>query len=252
MFAKLRTLALLVAISIGGMINWPAYAHPLDRLTIGGFGQTRGGIESLANPLQSDLRAAIRAEFAGAHFCFSNELTASFLKHIDVIVLGVASGGNAAITPLSAAEQTNLLSFVLSGGTAIILTDNDTFDGHASAPANASLLAPFGLAATGTVVGSQTTQLFKDNNPVANGPAGNITTLQTFYPGWFSTLGRSIELGRVTANSQPGVAYLSAGTLAAHSGAAVFFSDSNALIFYGRTSDDKIAILNSIALGHTH
>ena len=51
-----------------------------------------------------------------------------------------------AITALSKSEQSALQGFVMSGGTALIFSDNSPFDSNAPA-ANASLLSPVGVTA---------------------------------------------------------------------------------------------------------
>lgn len=223
-------------------------AHAAD-LTIGGFNQARGGATSLADPNTANLKKAIMRQFPGARFDFFSQLTATQLSKVNVVFLSVTTGDFSAISPLSKAEQTALRNFVVGGGTAVIFTDNDTFSAKPRAPAsNASLLEPFGLAATGTLKGAQPIELIACQNPIAKGPAGQITQLDTFYPGWFSILGASVDLGTLVSDGKPGLAWLHPGALGIHSGAVVFFADSSLVFDSHRTANDTIGILNALAL----
>ena len=213
-----------------------------------GFNTTRGGIESLANSGVAGLRNAITQQFPGVKFHLAGTVTATALAGCTVEYLGVATSSTSGIKPLSKAEQTALRDFVLGGGTAVLFTDNDTFVTNASL-INASLLTPFGVSTTGTLDDNQVITLQAGTNPVATGPAGTISQLDTFFPGWFVKLGRAQTLGALVANSQPGVAWLPAGSLAVGSGYVVMFSDSSMLLDGTRTAEDTTGILNALALG---
>ena len=211
-------------------------------LIIGGFDSTRGGFESVANSsVESDLRDAITGRFPGVTFSSTGTLTAPYLSGVNVLLLGVAQGDFAAISPLTAAEQTALLSFVDAGGTAVLFADNSDFDLNNQAPAaNASFLSPFGLAADGTLTGNQSATFLSGGG-----------SLDTYYPTDFSTLGGSTELAAFTSNGQPAAAYFPRGALMANSGAVVFFADSSMMLNGFLTPNDATAILNAIALEQT-
>jgi len=133
-----------------------AAANPVPAaVVVGGFDATRGGFESLAPGEDSALASDIVSAYPGTTFSFTDTLTPSFFSGINVVILGVATTDFNAITPLSSSEQGALSNFVLNGGTALIFTDNSTFSSNALT-ANASLLTPFGLSATGTLEGSVT------------------------------------------------------------------------------------------------
>jgi len=220
-------------------------SEPPKTLSIGSFDSTRGGAESLEASSVSGLNAAIVAMFH-PKFHYTAKLTAPFLRKVNVMVIGVAatvSGGE--IKPLSRAEQRALVAFVKNGGAVAIFADNKDFQ-----KADNSLLKPFGLASTGKLNGSQIATWVGNvsQNPLATGPAGSAAELDTFYPGWFSKLGSATDLADLPGSGPPAAAYFPAGTLGAHSGAAVFFADSSLMLDGTRTTNDQIAILNALAL----
>lgn len=125
-------------------------------ITVGGFDAARGGIGALST--NAGLQSLILSEFPGSTFSSTATLTSAYLSTISDLVISVGFTNSSGITPLSAAEQTALFNFVLGGGTALLFTDNDSF--NASAPAvNSSFLTPFGLTATGTLSGFQSSTL---------------------------------------------------------------------------------------------
>jgi hypothetical protein len=208
-----RVLALAAAIFVGAGL--PAIAQPLQ---LGGFNVSRGGIESLSSPDEAGLKKAIKKAFPGTTFTLRGSISSTLTSQVNVILIGVATGGNSAITALSRKEQRRLVDFVKAGGTLLIFADNDTFDPNAPA-VNASVLSPFGLTATGTLNGNQSVTLSGSPNPVANGPFGTVSSISTSYPGWFSSLGSSSDLGNLDANGQSAIAYLAPGALGTGSGA---------------------------------
>ena len=212
-------------------------------LTIGSFNLKRGGEESLAASDESGLRSAIKQLFPGSTFKYSGSLNATFLSTINVLVIGVATGSQTAITPLTTNEQSALLRFVKTGHGAVLFTDND-LQFEAS---SLSMLAPFGLHSNGVLDGNQTAT-FIGSNPIMTGPAGTAQQLDTQWPGWFDGLGQSVDLANYSANSQPALAYIAAGQLRTGSGPAVFFADSSIMVDGQRTMNDQIAILNALAL----
>jgi len=215
------------------------------QLEIGGFDPSRGGFESLAPGEDSALANDITAAYPGTTFSFSNTLTSSFLNGLNVVILGVATTDSSAITPLTSSEQTALQNFVLNGGTALTFTDNSTFDPNAP-EANASLLTPFGLTATGTLNGSVNAPILNPSGPLTD-PFTPVTEFATYFPGYFNGTGA----GTVLAQFAPGEAaidYFAPGTLGPHSGSAVFFSDSDAMVAGDAlTTTNLNLILNAIA-----
>jgi hypothetical protein len=213
-----------------------------------GFNNTRGGETSLANSAVAGLRAAIVAQFPGVKVRLFAQLSKASLTGCRATYIAVITSPTSGIKPLSAAEQTALKNYVDAGGVATLFTDNNTFVANATT-INNSVLKPFGLAATGTLTGGQPITLKSGNNPVASGPAGNTSQLDTFYPGWFAKLGTSTELGSFPANGKPGLAWLPAGALGHGSGAVVMFADASLVLDGTRSAEDTTGILNALALG---
>lgn len=155
--------------------------------------------------------------------------------------------------PLSAPEQLALRDFVKAGGTALLFCDNNT-DYQA---ASRSFTAVFGLSVTGTLAFTGGSTIVNRLNRVVTGPAGTATGFDYLNPGWFSNIGRAVDIAVLDApgmvgNHAPSVAALLPGALGRGSGAVVLFSDSDILLptsDYGITStNDNILILNSLAL----
>ncbi len=153
-------------------------------IVVGGFDAARGGFESLAPGEDSALAGDIATAFPGTTFDFTSTLTSSFFSGVNVAIFGVATSDGSAITPLSASEQTALLNFVLGGGTALIFADNSTFDPNAPA-ANASLLSPFGVSITGTLIGPVSAPILNLSGPLT-GPFTPVTMFATNFPDTFN------------------------------------------------------------------
>lgn len=213
-------------------------------LTIGSFNPARGGIESLKASDVAGLHAAIKKTFH-PRFSYAGKLTAKFLGGVNVAMIGVASAVSTEIKPLSSKEQSALVAFAKHGGTVIIFADNSDFQS-----ADDSVLAPFGLASSGKLDGDQTATWVGNvsQNPLASGAAGTARQLDTYYPGWLSSLGSALDLADLPGSGEPAAAYFPAGALGSRSGPVVFFADSSLMLDGTRTKDDQIAILNAIAL----
>lgn len=212
--------------------------QPARALVVGGFDASRGGIASIeSGSFYATLRADILAAFPGAQITGSSVLDAAYLSSIDVLIIASAVDSVTAISPLTTAEQAALLAFVQNGSGAILITDNDTFAGLASDPANESLLDPFGLDATGTII-SAATVTNPVAHPVTDGPFGLVASYNTIVAGWFDGLGPATALATLDGNGQPTLAVLDPGALGQGSGGVVFFSD---------TTFDNVLVLNAIA-----
>ena len=228
------------------LISTGVYAASLN---VGGFTSARGGAGSIDT--NTGLRNLILGQFPGTTFSSTPTLTASYLSGIRTLIISVAVGSAKAITALSASEQTALVNFVKSGGNALLVCDNSTFDNGAPA-VNASFASPFGLSVTGTLNGIQSSTIVNNSNPVVSGPAGTAMSYTTNFPGWFSSVGNAVTVATLNANGQPDLAVMLPGVFSPGSGAVVFFGDGNNLAG-GGTSDinDNILILNSLALQAT-
>jgi len=247
---------LLIAVLLGGCVGgMPAsnsvrpalrasnVREPAGSLVIGSFNPARGGIESLKSSEVAGLRAAIKHMFH-PEFRYTAKVTKKFLGKVNVMVIGVAYSIAGEISPLSSKEQIALLSFAQHGGAVVVFADNSDFQA-----ADNSVLAPFGLSATGKLDGNQTATLVNfSNNPIAKGPAGSAQQLDTYYSGWFNGLGSAVDIADLPGSGQAAAALLPAGALGAQSGPVVFFSDSSLMLDGTRTKNDQIAILNALAL----
>ena len=196
---------------------------------VGGFDASRGGFESLAPGEDSALATDIQTAFPGSSFQFTNTLTSSFLNGVNVVILGVATTDFSATTPLSSSEQTALYNFVHDGGTALIFTDNSTFDPNAPT-VNNSFAAPFGVTVAGTLNGGITLPLLNPTGPLTS-PFTPANSFSTSYPGYYT----STNGGQILAefNSDPGeaaVLYFKAGSFGPNSGTVVLFSDSDSMV----------------------
>ena len=215
---------------------------------IGGWDASRGGDYSLsAGATAAQLRSLIATDFPGATITGTPTLTSSYLSTVNVLVIAAAfTGNNVAITPLSSAEQAALDNFVLGGGTAILISDNN----FAYQAASNSFNSVFGVNVTGDLTGNQNGTVTNTTNPVTNGPFGLATGFAGNFPGYFDSLGSSaVSLGTWQVNGIPGVAEIAPGVLGPHSGAVVFFSDSFPIDELGLNAGNPILIANALALG---
>lgn len=189
----------------------------------------------------SQLRADIQAQIPNVTFTSSptDDLTPAYLNTVDAVVLGVASGDFSAIAPLTAAEQTALLSYAQSGGTVLIFADNSSFNGNAP-EANASLLSPFNLAVDGTLSGSQTASFLTGTG-----------TLDTYFPTDFTALDGSTELAKYDSDGSPAATWFPQGTLSSGSGPVFAFGDSSMMLNSYITANDAAAIVTALKLAGT-
>jgi PEP-CTERM motif-containing protein len=198
---------------------------------VGGFDAARGGFESLAPGEDSALASDIATAYPGTTFQFTGTLTPSFLSGVNVVILGVATTDFSAITPLSASEQSALYNFVLHGGTALIFSDNSTFDSMDNAPAaNASLVSPFGVTTTGTLNGLIDAPIIDSTGPLT-GPFTPVTEFEGDYTGYYSDTNGGQVLADWYGNpAYPAIDYFKPTFFGPHSGAVVLFSDSDAMV----------------------
>lgn len=200
---------------------------------VGGFDKSRAGeVALLDGSLAAEARAGITNNMPLAVLAAAPELTASFLDTVDMVMLASPSAmTGSAITPLTVAEKQALLDFVGRGGIAYLLAAGDSFAGAASAPANASLLDPFGLHDTGSINNPLSAATVVDPGATAwtSGRYGFVSNYTAFYPGWFDNLGPYAQVvARLTVNNQPTLALIEAKALAPDSG-PVFLSSSAVL-----------------------
>jgi hypothetical protein len=196
-----------------------------DKVIIGGFDNSRSGDASFSSGSRFSLaRAGILNNFPATSFTGFAALTISNLLPVDVLVIGVATTTTTDVPPLSTNEQSALLEFVKSGGSAVLFVDNDTYASQA-ATVNASFLSPFGLATHGTLNGTIIAPVpAPAQHPITSGPFGNISSFTEFYPGSITNLG-PYALSLATNPGGCALAVIEAGSIAPYSGRVVIFSD---------------------------
>lgn len=228
------------------LTGFSALADP----AIVGFDASRGGLFSLSQGgALTALRTAILTAYPSATIGGVSALSAPGLAGADIALLASTTGGISAITPLSASEQTALNSFVLAGRGAVIFTDNDSFAGAGSQPANLSLLAPFGMTCNGTGLGWQRFATVSDPHasPVTDGPFGLCQSFSVGWSGWFNVLGSATSLATLNDNGQAALAVIPRGALGPGSGAVVLFSDCTMIGDGYFPAANQALVLNAIA-----
>lgn len=219
---------------------------------IGGFNTGRVGDASITQgPLTEELRAAISNAFPGATFASTGTLTPAFLSTVNFLIVGAPTVTSP--TSLSSVEQTNLLNYVTVGGGAFIFSENDSYAGvPTSDQANETFLDPFGVDSTGTIQSATMATVSNPTHPVMSGPFGPVTSVSTYYPGWFDNPGaHGVSLANYDFNDQPAVLAISRGALSPGSGGVVFIGDANVLVDSGDggnfgDADNQALLLNSI------
>lgn len=215
-------------------------------LVIGTFDTTRSSTANVASgPFAQDARAAIAANFPGSSFLTSPTLTPQFLSQIDILLITADKTDTVGITPLSASEQTAMVNYVTSGGSAFLLADGFFLT------AAQSLVSPFGVTLvndgrSGFLSVTPTTHL----HPVINGPFGDTTKITMYGAGLFTNLGpHATSLATMDATHQSVLATIEAHALGSSSGRVILMSDSTTFVDSadgGFFSAHKTLFLNSM------
>jgi hypothetical protein len=214
---------------------------------LGGFDAARGGTLSLRDSASlANLRSELATAFPGSTITATGTLTPAYLNNLDVLWIAGPTSNTTATTALSAAEQSALAAFVSSGKGVILVTDNDTFTATADA-VHESFLDPFGLDATGTLSGGQTSVVTPaaPTHPVTNGPFGTVTSWSANFPGWFNNPGTATVLTRFGL-TQPSLAVLDRDAVALGSGPVIFVSDTHPFVDLTPLNNRAVA-LNAFA-----
>lgn len=191
-------------------------------IVVGTFDASRAGLTNVATgPAATQMRASLAANFPDASFATAPTLTGGFLSGVDVLVLTPFNGGTG-ITPLSAAEQTAMLNFVMNGGRALLLADGLQLS------AAQSLITPFGMTiADDNLSGLQLCTPTAPSHPVISGPFGTTTVFGNLGGGILTNLGPySTTLGTMDANGQPVLAAIEAGAISPGSGRVLIYGDA--------------------------
>ncbi|MBI2626737.1 MAG: hypothetical protein HYW77_00630 [Parcubacteria group bacterium] len=207
-------------------------------LKIGTWDETRGESFALAQGSGMEkARQVISENFPFATYSELEILTSFGLNSLDILFVGVAKDNAHAVDPLSLSEQTALKNFVLGGGCAVLLTDNDTYtdetDGSASI-VNRSFVSPFNVSVTGTDDGPDYNRLITSiGHPLLNG----VSSFVQNYPGWYTSmpsytkiLARNAYVPGSPYRDAPSVTIIDRNFLGAGSGPVVLFSDVNSFI----------------------
>ena len=234
---KIFSLTLITILAFAAAANATTF-------TIGGFDSSRGGVFSLeAGSDMSDLRTDLTSTFSNVAFTESSTLTTAYLSTINILLICAPAGSTTPITSLSSSEQSALLSFVDSGGSALIFCDNnDQF----SAASN-SMASVFGMDTTGDLNGKVTATVTDSNSPITNGPFGSVSTFTTAYPGWFDSLGSNATALADLPNSEPVLAEIDRGVLSPGSGQVILFGDADVIINTSFSGSNIPLINNAVA-----
>jgi hypothetical protein len=227
-----------------GFVGLAVFAAAASAQTIGGFDLARGGAGSWRDgSWTANARSAVEANYTGVTFTGAGTLTTEYLNTLDLLILTSAAGPTSAIAPLSAGEQAALSAYIAGGGRAMIVSDNNTFNAGAPA-ANASLLAPVGVTAAGTLQGNQEAFMTLANNPVASGPFGSVPSVTLNFPGWLSSWTAGTPIAFLGANNEAAGLLIDQNQLGAGSGRVLVFSDTLWLDATPGTSN-RTAFLNA-------
>ncbi|MBK8051164.1 MAG: hypothetical protein IPK16_31120 [Anaerolineales bacterium] len=206
----------------------PATAAPTALPFLGGFDSARGGSASFQfGVYYEQARTAVEFHYPELRLTAFGDVTTTALTDVDIIYLDASRNNSQAITPLSTDEQTQLSEWVNGGGCLILAVDNDTYDPAHAAAANASLLAPFGMAAQGNISAKVTVKVPNAAlSPVTDGLYAIVGELTQNYPGALSSVG---EKGLSLATNAKGaaLAVIPTGALTASSGPVIVVSDTN-------------------------
>ena len=162
-----------------------------------------------------------------------------------MIVASVKDSGG--IVPLSAAEKSALLNYVLGGGTALVLAEE--YVDHASAQ---SLLDPFGITiADDGVSGLQYGTILNPSHPIFDGPFGVQSAFAVLGSGIFTDLGPyATSLATMDSTGFPILASIEAGVLGPGSGRVILMPDASPFadpIVEGYFSEAETLFLNTVA-----
>lgn len=238
----------LAAVSDPVVVNATAPLATLGTHVVGGFDSGRaGGYGLTSGGALTSFRSDFASMLPNARLAASDTITEAFLAGIDVALLASPTSNGSAVSPLTAGEQTALRNFVLNGGGAVILVDNDSFTPVAP-EVNNSFLAPFGMHVSGTDnnFSSGATVENPGASLVTSGPFGTVPTLTLVVPGWIDELGPATSLGTLNVNGQPFLAVIPSGALGAGSGPVVVMSDTDLDSSFWNTAYRSL-VFNAIA-----
>jgi len=230
-----------------------AACNPGHASVVGGFDAARGGQDSFSSSF-GFLIPIIQSAFPGTTFSETSTLNPTFLSNVDVLFLGSvksgAGGSQMAVNPLSGAEQTAMVNFVLGGGSALLFVDNSDF-----AAGNNSFISPFGVTVSGAITGGPiATVTNPPAHPTTNGPFGIVSIFQTGVPGASLSLGpNAVSLATLSVGGGIALAVIDLGVLGPGSGGVVVVVDTNVLEsphINNPAIQNRELVLNALAFGN--
>lgn len=209
----------------GGYIppNPPVVQPPsTSTFYIGTFDDYRNGGYSFANSTAfSQARSGLYNNFPNARLISFPTITAQSLSTVRALVIHVLYDTKNPINGLSSSEQQALLSFIASGGSVLIMTDHVDFD-----RANNTFLAAFNMSSRGVVKGTTYSNISNANNPISNGPFGNVASFSQHWAGSFN----SVPSNAIRVASNQGgdaIVVFADKSISPQSGGVVILSDAS-------------------------
>lgn len=236
----------LTALEIQTIFNAGSAGLCTDMIYIGGFDAARGANFSLPEgDALAEARVALTTTYPAATFTSFATLTQPALANVDILILSSVYDGSVPITPLTAAEQTALYDFVTGGGCAVLLPDNWDF-----APANESLIDPFGMDIGGFVWGWITATVTPPaTHAITDGPHGTAAAFSQGWPGGLTNLGP--DAAPLATNSLgDALVVIKRNALKPGSGPVIVYSDVTTFADTadgGDFANNQALFLNSIA-----
>jgi hypothetical protein len=237
---------------------------PGDQLVITGFDAARGGIFAIADggSAVSEARMALELDPPdgiglgdGVSYVPFNTLDLSQpgVATANIMVLYVALNAVDPISALSMPEQTALLNYVLGGGCAVLIADNDHAANPAWVAANSSLVGPFGMTVESMFTGLVDAQIVNHTTALTDIPGRIVDHMAQNSPGLITDLGpNGIAIAAVTGAVGDAMALIQAGDLGVGSGPVIVFSDVNSFLDaapfpgFGHFGENKNLWLNTM------
>jgi len=219
----------IVLLLVSTAATQPVQAQATNPVVIGGFDYIRAGDASFPIGASfSEARSAILSNYPATTFTNITTLAASNLAGVDILIIATPATITNDISPLTTEEQTALLDFVNTGGSAVLFTDNDSFSPLAYA-ANSSFLAPFGMGSIGTLISVVTGHVMAPlQHVVTSGPFGIVSNFTQYVPGVITNLGpyaTSLATNYDTNITGSALAVIDPGVIVPGSGPVVVFAD---------------------------
>jgi hypothetical protein len=188
---------------------------------VGGWNAARGGEAGIMSGIcYYSIRDDLSSYFPAVGLRETGVLTQEFLDSIDVLLINpIYTSSNGQVSPLSAAEQSALSSWVAAGGRALVVGESGYYFA-----ASQSMINPFGPQWSSAILGGQVTGTVTDHTSfpeITDGPFGAVNIYNGWYTGNFATVSPATSLGTWNTNGSSSLAAMNYG-----SGSVVFFGDN--------------------------